>query len=108
MSDIKKIIKGLECCKPYAFNGMNCEECPYKPSSLAEKRDGNCVRLVHAEVIDLLKEREPKPVKVTKNVYNRKFYHCPKCDREFYDPFKTPNYCDKCGQALEWEWKWDD
>lgn len=58
MTNREKIIKALECCKPNAFNGMNCEKCPYKPSSFAEKRDGSCVRLVHAEAINLLKEQD--------------------------------------------------
>ncbi len=50
----------------------------------------------------LLKEQEPKPVKVKKNAYNHEFYHCPNCDREFYGPYKRPNYCDQCGQAVKW------
>ena len=55
MLNIEKVIKGLECCKPHAFNGMNCKECPYMPMSLAEKRDCDCVRLMHDDAIELLK-----------------------------------------------------
>jgi hypothetical protein len=50
-----------------------------------------------------LKEQEPKPVKVVKNVYNYEFYFCPNCDRQFYGCYKRPSYCDRCGQAVKWE-----
>lgn len=55
------------------------------------------------DAIELLKEQEPKPVKVVKNAYNHKYYYCPRCDRSFYGVFKRPNYCDQCGQKVKWE-----
>ena len=56
------------------------------------------------EIAAMLKEREPKPVKVTKNAYNYEFYHCPNCDRGFeLTYYKRPAYCDKCGQAVKWD-----
>lgn len=58
-------------------------------------------------VLLLLKEQEPKPVKVVKvvkNAYNHEFYYCPRCDRSFYElSFGKPKFCDKCGQAVKWK-----
>jgi len=48
--------------------------------------------------IIMLKELEPKPVKV----YDESFYFCPKCNHQFYGYYKRPNYCDRCGQAVKW------
>lgn len=53
---------------------------------------------------ELLKEQEPKPVKITKNSYNYEFYYCPNCNRSFDTTYyKRPLYCDKCGQAVKWD-----
>ena len=51
----------------------------------------------------LLKEQEAKPIKIVKNAYNHEFYFCPKCDGQFYDFYKKPVYCGRCGQAVKWE-----
>jgi hypothetical protein len=59
---------------------------------------------VVTSAIDLLKDQEPKPVKVVKNAYNHEFYYCPRCDRSFYElSFGKPKFCDKCGQEVKWE-----
>lgn len=57
------------------------------------------------DAAELLKEKEPMPVMVTKNTYNFEFYHCPNCGREFYSPFYSskPLYCDQCGQAVKFD-----
>ena len=55
------------------------------------------------DALVLLKEQEPKPVKVTRNAYNHEFYYCPRCDRSFCELFVKPKFCDKCGQAVKWE-----
>ena len=52
----------------------------------------------------LLKEQEPKPVKVVKTESDYKLYYCPRCDRPFCDFYYVkPKFCDKCGQAVKWE-----
>ena len=56
------------------------------------------------DAIALLKKQEAKPVKITKNAYNHKFYYCPNCGRGFEDTYyKRPLYCDKCGQKVKWD-----
>ena len=51
----------------------------------------------------LLKEQEPKPVKVVKTESDYKLYYCPRCDRPFCDFYYVkPKFCDKCGQAVKW------
>lgn len=61
--------------------------------------DAKCIRDARA----LLKEQEPKPVKIVKNAYDYEFYYCPNCDRQFYDFYKKPVYCDRCGQEVKWK-----
>ena len=55
------------------------------------------------KILEMMKEREPKPVKITRNAYDYKFYHCPNCDHDFYDFYQKPNFCEKCGQAVKWD-----
>ena len=97
MPDREKVIKGLEVCVDREPGKYNCNECPYEI-------DGNwCEINLAKDALALLKDREPKPVKVVKNVYNHEFYFCPNCDREFYGLYKRPSYCDRCGQKVTWE-----
>lgn len=55
------------------------------------------------KILEMMKEREPKPVKITRNAYDYKFYHCPNCGRDFYDFYAKPYFCEKCGQAVKWD-----
>ena len=56
------------------------------------------------DALVLLKEQEPKPVKVVKTESDYKLYYCPRCDRPFCDFYYVkPKFCDKCGQAVKWE-----
>lgn len=48
---------------------------------------------------------EKKNVVVEKYFYGEKFY-CPSCGKHLgsdYDDLNDMNYCQKCGQALEWD-----
>ena len=94
MTDIDKVLTGLECL---ITNEPPCDEgCPYYGS-------WHCLKNIAKDARELLKEQEPKPVKVTKNAYNYEFYYCPNCGREFeLTYYKRPAYCDKCGQAVKW------
>ena len=94
MPDREKVIKGLETCY---CPPSKCEDCPYNDI------EENCNDTLCLDAIALLKEREPKPVKITRNAYDHKFYHCPNCDHDFYDFYKKPNFCEKCGQEVKWE-----
>lgn len=104
MADREKVVKALKECiflHEHPDDDAGCLECPYRPD---EK--GTCPTMIPflKDVLELLKEQEPKPVKVTKNAYNYEFYHCPNCNRGFeLTYYKRPAYCDKCGQAVKWE-----
>ena len=94
MTDREKVIKGLEHCGQPTV----CDGCPY------DSEVGGCFTKLKEDALALLKEQEPKPVKVTKNSYNYEFYDCPNCGRGFeLTYYKKPAYCDKCGQAVKWD-----
>lgn len=104
MTDREKVIKALAYCVfpvskgfPYqshiADKGCEAVECPYRD---------DCDQML-LDALELLKEQEPKAVKIKKNAYNHEFYYCPRCDRGFEDFFRKPMFCDKCGQAVKWD-----
>lgn len=57
------------------------------------------------EICYLLKEQEPKPLKMTENAYGVKFYFCPRCSRPIIksSAIGKPRHCEDCGQAVMWE-----
>ena len=55
------------------------------------------------DIVELLKEQKPKPVKFSENAYGYKTYYCPKCGRWFEFQFNKSKYCDQCGQAVKWD-----
>lgn len=98
MTDREKVVKGLECCR-YSLKS-HCDECPYIYEGLCSTND--CTADLASEAFAMLKEQEAKPVVVTTNAYGTKFYHCPKCNRDFYD-YPRQRYCSQCGQKVIWE-----
>ena len=73
-----------------------CLKCKYG----AEKE--GCYAALKHDVLELLKEQEPKPVELHTNAYGTKFYFCPKCKRELFRTLNL-NFCEKCGQAVQWD-----
>ena len=66
------------------------------------KRDvlkGSDKDLTINKAIKLLRDMKPIPAIIHVNSYDRKFYYCPSCKREFYQKTK---FCDQCGQAIKW------
>ena len=49
-------------------------------------------------VINLLKEQEPKLVKIDRN----RGVLCPSCGNELFT-YPRQKFCDECGQAVKWE-----
>lgn len=88
MTDLEKVIKGLECC----LGSNECdvepkEDCPYKGMCL-------CAMALRFDVLALLKDRDPLAVdegKVNKCV----------CGNEI-NRYWHPEYCGFCGKKLEW------
>jgi len=89
-----KVIKGLKHCSE-----DGCKDCPYETDCTTTTGFTDLAK----DVLELLKEQEPKAVKIKKNAYNHEFYYCPRCDRGFEDFFRKPMFCDKCGQAVKWD-----
>lgn len=100
MADKEKVIKGLEMCMPKAYSGMQCDECPYKKISYAERRECDCVRELHKDAIALLKEQEPMVP-----VYDQLLTQViPRCGKRGYRLVKgNDKYCCRCGQAVKWK-----
>ncbi len=93
MPDVEQVLMGI---KSVESAGIQC------PLNDIEPR---CLRFPQSlidDVVELLKKQEPKEPIVTENHYGWKFYHCPRCGKEFFGNNKA-KYCDKCGQAVEWE-----
>lgn len=90
--DREKVVKGLEYCKH--TDGVECPNCPYWP-------EDDCVEILHADALNLLKEQEAITIKKTKEhgfgVYGG---ICPKCRNWIQS---AHSYCGFCGQAVKWE-----
>lgn len=54
MAELNKTIKGMEYCK-YAIGEKQCSECPYERVG-----NVNCFFSLASDVLELLKEKEPK------------------------------------------------
>lgn len=85
----------------------NCDECRFNTEygfckAMPDNFCGNTDDRKRPEWCPL-KEQEVKSIVVRTNSYGTKFYFCPNCDRQFYDFYKKPVYCDQCGQAVKWE-----
>lgn len=95
MTDLEKVIKGLEKCKR-----CECDDCTEKGASQAPWDCPAYDDFVDS-AIALLKEQEP----VEPEVYcvgqgKYKFYRCPACKTAWY--YKG-NYCLGCGRSVKWE-----
>ena len=65
MSDMKKVIKGLECCCEH-ISGMDCNHCPYNE----EYGVHNCNSELAYDALNLLKGREIVQVKLNEDGAN--------------------------------------
>lgn len=90
MTDIEKVIKGLEgiyrCVSPVSHT---CGDCPYQDNHV------ECIRRVVSDAIALLKEQEPvEPIKL------ENWWKCPSCSGNIVYNMK---YCPGCGRKVKWE-----
>lgn len=91
--DIENVIKGLECCEIGSGDRCYETECPYYGQG--------CTESLKNDILEFLKEQEPKPVELHTNAYGTKFYFCPKCKRELFHT-RNLNFCERCGQEVRW------
>lgn len=109
MSNVEKVIKGLECCIKYPNEYGDClgGDCPYEPRI-------ECHKELMRDSLALLKAQEPREPHYTKLEYivngmpvAINHPECPRCydnglvlwDAEIK---KGAAYCKRCGQAVKW------
>lgn len=105
MSDLERVVAGLECCDDTSEKTLKCAECPYREIDTC----ANIARL-HADALALLREQEP--IKPTISVDT---WICSKCghtleSQELIDDKENPQvliheqyqYCPNCGRAVKW------
>lgn len=96
MIDREKVIKGLKCCVKWMKENDEdaCNSCPYHSCDA-----NSCIAMVNSEAIALLKEQEPKLVKIDADGDD---VLCPSCGNRLF-PYPLQKYCEECGQAVRWE-----
>ena len=97
MSDLEKVLKGLECCAEDVNELGDClsNDCPYKHKQA-------CCSAMARDALELLKEQEAVvPVLVYKGANKQhNNYKCPKCHTDLY---YGQMYCEWCGRKVQWE-----
>lgn len=58
MTDIKKVIKGLECCTKWD----SCSDCPYQTPNQYDISE--CTEPLHKDALELLKKREKSRLEI--------------------------------------------
>lgn len=104
MIDKEKVIKGLNYCTH--TDGVECPNCPYW-------QDDDCVEVLNADVLALLKEQEPKKIIRKQMSYEDPdgtitYYaewHCPHCNKVVRKGYDSPwiKYCFNCGKPILWD-----
>ena len=92
MTDLEKVIKGLECCY-----GKVCEDCPYVNDCWAKDDDNDLFPLA-SDALELLKAQEKTKVIFSQDDGSIETV-CGKCG---YGLDKTYSVCPKCGKELDW------
>ena len=104
MVDMKKVIKGLECCG--AMSGDECRKCPYGH----ECRDTDLpygMSHLAADALELLKKQEP----VIPKLVGVNMWECGACGYLLGWEEFTPagielcksSYCPGCGRKVAWD-----
>ena len=96
MTDLEKVIKGLECVHG---EDILCAECHYSNAD-GYGRGSRCQKECVKDAIALLKEHEPKEPLIENFGNISKIYGCPTCRKVIY---RGQCFCDECGQAVKWE-----
>ena len=98
MDKLEKVIKGFECCGgPAIYLGHCPEECPYFSES---ERADKCVEKLHADALELLREKEPLKAKWRPVPFP--IWTCRNCGMKISHE-KQDKYCSYCGRKIKWE-----
>ena len=92
MTDREEIIRGLQIERECV--SMDCDRDCGK-CDLVQERDW--LLSVYDGAIALLKEQEPKLVKIDRD----RGVLCPSCGNELFT-YPQQKFCDECGQAVKW------
>lgn len=101
MTNLEKVIKGLECCLNTSRFVECTENCPYYQRKLVV---GVCSENLMRDALSLLKGQEPKPV----GLYGKDDWYglvcvCPDCKAEWMSDESNTHFCPNCGQAVKWD-----
>ena len=96
MVDIEKIIKGLECHKIDTNHRINCADCPYYVDGDNYIR---CVNDLHADALELLKERVKTKVVFGRTKDGEFVTECGNCGTHLDKAYSN---CPKCKKELDW------
>lgn len=93
MTDLEKVIKGLNCC--CHTDGSNCAKCPY------DIANSDCTALMSMDAIPLVKKQLPMSPAL-----KAPYYYCGACGQGIVgverDGFGHA-YCNVCGQKVKWD-----
>lgn len=100
---IKRMIELLEIEHECMLRGSH-DDCDRNCADCELVRDDGVLHEMYTNVIALMKEQEPKPIKDRFKLpnLNVKFGDCPKCNASL-DDRQYPYSCGFCGQAVKWE-----
>ena len=99
MTEMEKVIKGLECCNDTSIASLNCEECPYRETDTC-----SAIARLHIDALILLRKQEPvKPYRG--ECWPKDAYCCGHCAQALVDTGENnrPKYCPQCGRAVKWD-----
>lgn len=69
MADLEKVIRGLECCITCDPDGSReCKKCPYRRKGITNEP---CFNALHADVLVLLKEQEPRVLTLEEVIHSK-------------------------------------
>ena len=102
MTDIDKVLTGLECL---ITNKVPCEGCPYYGSGyclrIVSKEAKELIQYQHEHIEAFLRDQEPiKPV-CFEHRRTRNKYQCGNCGSS--EIFKEWEYCPWCGKKVKWD-----
>ena len=99
MTELEKVIMGLECCKK---DGDFCydKKCPYK------KNFPKCIQSLMDDTLSLLKAQEPARPIIKQEMDDicsciDNIVYCGRCGARIGR--LKQNYCLECGQAVKWD-----
>lgn len=107
MADLKKVLKGLECCKDPMVSGIKCDICPYWDDNNPDEYQISCNDKLCADALELLKGKQQQK-KTGKWVGEEHWFMCSECHFDCpsfitdwsYKQVRT-KYCPHCGAKMK-------